>query len=71
MNRVMVRSKMYIYTNFEFIYGNYIVGRKGFVFSDFIREKERKVLCFLILLESLIQNTTNIHVAFVFVSIGF
>lgn len=46
MNRVMVRSKMYIYTNFEFIYGNYMVERKGFVFSDFIREKERRGFMF-------------------------
>lgn len=28
MNRVIVRSKMYIYTKHEFIYGNYMVERK-------------------------------------------
>lgn len=34
-------------------------------------KKKEEVLCFLILSEFLIQNTTNIHVTFVFVSTGF
>lgn len=46
MNCVMVWFKMYIYINFEFIYGNYMVERKGFVFFDFIREKERRGFMF-------------------------
>jgi len=40
MNRVVVRSEMYIYTEYEFKNSNYTVEKKkrrGFVFSDFIR----------------------------------